>query len=695
MVVAEYHNQSKLRFWCQMVLPLVYDDSLSYMELLNKVVSYLNNCIQDVGNCETNIESLLEAFVNLQDYVNEMVEDISPEIESVIDQMIENGDFTEILADALNTVVAPEYDEETTYLQYEYVLYEGNLYRANTTTSGEFDPTKWTEKTIAQDLTVLERYVYGLTANDVPYDGTQTYDAGSTGKAIKDLAAEVDSLDAGDIAYNSSTTYNNATVGKELGDLKDAINSVEETLNSNIDGLVIQQVPDYYINDTSGVLNNPTSGSGWRYIKTPAFAGDKFIISVRWVSNPAGYYFADANNNVLAKDTTESLIENALVEAPENSAWLVLNTHVTWLKTLYCCKLNKKVVVAPSGGDFTSLTEALYSTTDDVIVKAGTYNIVNEYKALFGNDIFSNISDSYRTIGYFRYGLFVNNRKVIFESGAYVTCDLTGVLTVNSTHRFSAFNLGVNATIIGLKCYAPNTWYNIHDDYGDDSYYINRIENCILNGAPVNANIIGGGTRNHSTNIVKNCTLDNGNNASESMRYHNYNSANAEPTVIVEGCHINGTIGARYYGSQSSPHMKFIAINNEARDVKKLAESSGFNVDNVDLYVTNCGEPITANEAATGMTWTVTRFPNGFAILQAIDTSFTYPANSSASKTYNLPFTLAEAPFVMAAVFTTIPDKLHVAPSGVTFNTITLTCVSNFVNDQTPRTNIFIFGRWK
>ena len=248
-MVAEYHNQSKLRFWCQMVLPLVYDDSLSYMELLNKVVNYLNNCIQDVGNCETNIELLLDAFESLQDYVNEMVEDISPEIESVIDQMIENGDFTEILTDALNTVVAPEYDEETTYLQYEYVLYEGNLYRANTTTSGEFDPTKWTEKTIAQDLTVLERYVYGLTANDVPYDGTQTYDAGSTGKAIKDLAAEVDSLDAGDIAYNSSTTYNNATVGKELGDLKGAITAVE-----NKQGTVLfQPTPTAKVED--GVCN--------------------------------------------------------------------------------------------------------------------------------------------------------------------------------------------------------------------------------------------------------------------------------------------------------------------------------------------------------------------------------------------------------------------------------------------------------
>ena len=31
------------KFWCQKVLPLVYDDSLSYYELLCKVVDYINN----------------------------------------------------------------------------------------------------------------------------------------------------------------------------------------------------------------------------------------------------------------------------------------------------------------------------------------------------------------------------------------------------------------------------------------------------------------------------------------------------------------------------------------------------------------------------------------------------------------------------------------------------------------------------
>ena len=34
------------RFWCYKVLPLVYDDSLSYYEILCKMVTYINNLIE-------------------------------------------------------------------------------------------------------------------------------------------------------------------------------------------------------------------------------------------------------------------------------------------------------------------------------------------------------------------------------------------------------------------------------------------------------------------------------------------------------------------------------------------------------------------------------------------------------------------------------------------------------------------------
>lgn len=75
-----YTGQGAFRFWCQKVLPIVYDDSLSYYELLNKVVNYLNNVIADVASVENNIEQLNTSYVSLQNFVNETNDDIETEI---------------------------------------------------------------------------------------------------------------------------------------------------------------------------------------------------------------------------------------------------------------------------------------------------------------------------------------------------------------------------------------------------------------------------------------------------------------------------------------------------------------------------------------------------------------------------------------------------------------------------------------
>ena len=44
------------RFWCQKVLPLVYDESLSYYEILCKVVKYINDLIKSDEEIIENIE---------------------------------------------------------------------------------------------------------------------------------------------------------------------------------------------------------------------------------------------------------------------------------------------------------------------------------------------------------------------------------------------------------------------------------------------------------------------------------------------------------------------------------------------------------------------------------------------------------------------------------------------------------------
>ena len=94
-----YSGQGKFRYWVQMVLPTIYDDSLSYMELLNKVVYVINLAIEDVGAVEENVAALLEAFNELQQYTNDYFDnlDVQEEINNKLDEMVEDGTFSEIL----------------------------------------------------------------------------------------------------------------------------------------------------------------------------------------------------------------------------------------------------------------------------------------------------------------------------------------------------------------------------------------------------------------------------------------------------------------------------------------------------------------------------------------------------------------------------------------------------------------------
>lgn len=60
----EFINIQPLRYWVQRVLPLVYDDSLSYMELLNKVVYKLNELIENNKLLPDYIADLIKEYIS-------------------------------------------------------------------------------------------------------------------------------------------------------------------------------------------------------------------------------------------------------------------------------------------------------------------------------------------------------------------------------------------------------------------------------------------------------------------------------------------------------------------------------------------------------------------------------------------------------------------------------------------------------
>ena len=97
--MGEYTELRPFRYWCQKVLPLVYDDSLSYLELLCKVVDYLNKTMHDVDTLHTDVVQLHAAYIQLQQYVNTYFEnlDIQPEIDKKLDEMAESGALLNII----------------------------------------------------------------------------------------------------------------------------------------------------------------------------------------------------------------------------------------------------------------------------------------------------------------------------------------------------------------------------------------------------------------------------------------------------------------------------------------------------------------------------------------------------------------------------------------------------------------------
>lgn len=57
-------------FWCYKVLPLVYDDSLSYYEVLCKVTDYINKLIDSDRELAGEIEELKEEMKTVQEWID-------------------------------------------------------------------------------------------------------------------------------------------------------------------------------------------------------------------------------------------------------------------------------------------------------------------------------------------------------------------------------------------------------------------------------------------------------------------------------------------------------------------------------------------------------------------------------------------------------------------------------------------------
>lgn len=72
--MGDFIKNNPFRFWCQKVLPLVYDDSLSYYELLCKVVCKLNELAENQNNLSDEIKAVANDLNDFKTQVPGMIE---------------------------------------------------------------------------------------------------------------------------------------------------------------------------------------------------------------------------------------------------------------------------------------------------------------------------------------------------------------------------------------------------------------------------------------------------------------------------------------------------------------------------------------------------------------------------------------------------------------------------------------------
>lgn len=109
-----YTQLQRLQFWCQKVIPLVYDDSLSYYELLCKVVKYINDMI----NNQNSMNDILQQYG--QD-IKQLKEDINY-LESELEK-VKNGDYTSMYIDSLSAWIDKNLQELVSKIV-KYVFFE-------------------------------------------------------------------------------------------------------------------------------------------------------------------------------------------------------------------------------------------------------------------------------------------------------------------------------------------------------------------------------------------------------------------------------------------------------------------------------------------------------------------------------------------------------------------------------------------
>lgn len=200
-----YFEMNPFRFWCQKVLPLAYDDALSYYEVLCKLSEYLNEMLSNVESLKGDVDNLRKAFEALQEWVNNYFAnlDIKGDIKETIIEMVNDGTLTEILKPYIDQEILNQWNTE--YKKYVDQQDQSILAQANAHSDASDAAQNTNISKNASDITSLNSRLNGLLDNIAERVTVfMTRVSTNTTLAVTKVAEGVSCAFSGSITYTSA-----------------------------------------------------------------------------------------------------------------------------------------------------------------------------------------------------------------------------------------------------------------------------------------------------------------------------------------------------------------------------------------------------------------------------------------------------------------------------------------------------------
>ena len=360
-----------------------------------------------------------------------------------------------------------------------------------------------------------------------------------------------------------------------------------EEFSKNIFNKNAEYVDGYYVS-TSGSVG-PLSG--WGYIIVPIVEGKKISVYTNGARMMSCYFSSSTvQTNKMVSGGEDITGWTKVVTVPAGAKIMTVSCKVTDFENINICYSEEvvadiypynQVFPLPNLSKYWSTEGAMIVTSSDnllekvmeayergiteIIVGAGTYDIIAEYQAHYGNDCFDNYVTGYNSgvMGKYGRGLWLENIKIKFNPGAFVVCHYTGSNSYVKT-EFSALATGNNVEIDGLNLDSSEVRYGIHADFNtgrDETYFI--VRNCDLYNFRTNTvcQAIGAGLGVHVNWLIEDCIFRSYSDKT-CLRIHNNVSSDAKSKVVVKNCYIVGNGNFVFNSYSTSTAITYVQCSN-------------------------------------------------------------------------------------------------------------------------------------